>query len=217
MRRRSGTDEGFGMGDHFGILGQHRRRRPRKELRVPSYMSQITLTDGLALLLGLALLVAGRRLYWLVLGGLGFYFGLSLAGHLLRGSSSGMELGIAFLSGVVGAWLAVWAQRAAIGVGGFLLGGAAGFWLATTVLAPTLQWRLEIGIWIVAAAGAIVGVVFGAMLFDATLIFLSSVLGALLMASRTHLGHPRELWLVLILLCLGILIQSRSGQQEDED
>lgn len=181
---------------------------------MPSYLTQLTATDGLALLLGLALLIFGRRLYWLVLGGLGFYLGLSLAGQLMKGSTSGMELGIAFLCGVLGAWLAIWAQKAAIGLGGFLLGGAGGFWLAASVLAPALQWRLEIGIWIVAAVGAIVGVFLGAMLFEATLIFVSSLMGAALMASRTGLGHPRELWLVLILLCLGILIQSRRGQPE---
>lgn len=181
---------------------------------MPSYLTQLTATDSLALLLGLALLIFGRRLYWLVLGGLGFYFGLILAGHLMKGFTSGMELGIAFLCAILGAWLAIWAQKAAIGLGGFLLGGAGGFWLAASVLAPALEWRLEIGIWIIAAAGAVVGVFFGALLFDATLIFVSSLMGALLMASRTDLGHPRELWLVLILLCLGILIQSRRSRPE---
>lgn len=182
-----------------------------------SFLQQLTATDVLALIVGLALLIFGRRLYWMALGGLGFFFGLWLASHFLTGSSTGMELGLAFLAAVLCAWLAVAAQKMAIGVGGFLLGGAGAFWFATTVLAPSLQWRQELAIWVVAALGAVLGVFFGALLFDATLVFLSSLVGAVIMASRSGLSHPRDLWLVIILLCVGILIQSRRGDDGDDD
>lgn len=179
------------------------------------FLSQLTTIDIVALLLGLSLLVFGRRLYWIALGGLGFFTGLWLCGHFLSRSSTGLELGIAFLVAVLGAWFAIWAQKMAIGVGGFILGGAGGFWLATSILAPTLQWQMELGIWIVTGAGAIFGVFVGALLFDATLIFLSSLVGAYLMASRSDLGHPRDLWLLLILLCVGILLQSRRSTEDE--
>ncbi len=182
-----------------------------------SFLYQLSLTDGLVMLLGLALIVFGRRLYWIALGGLGFFFGLWMASHFLGGSTSGMELGIAFLVSILCAWFAIWAQKMAIRVGGFFLGAAGGFWLATAVLALAFQWRQELSIWIIAAIGAVIGVALASMLFDATLVLITSVAGAIIMASRTGLEPPRDVWLVIILVCVGILIQSRSGGEERDE
>lgn len=182
-----------------------------------SFLQQLSLTDGLVMLLGLALIVFGRRLYWMALGGLGFFFGLWLASQFLGGSTTGLELGLAFLVSILCAWFAVWAQKMAIRVGGFLLGAAGGFWLATAVLAQAFQWRQDLSIWIVAAVGAVIGVALASMLFDAALVLITSLAGAVLMASRAGLEPPRDVWLVIILLCVGILIQSRRGGEEREE
>ena len=172
-----------------------------------------------AIVLGIALLTYGRKLYWLALGGIGFFLGLWISSRLLPSSSGALALGLAFLGGILGAWLAILAQKFAIGLGGFLVGGAGSFWLATEVLAPALRFQSQVWVWVIAALGAMIGVSFAAVLFDASLIFLSSAVGALLVSSRSHLGLPQETWLFLLMLCLGVMTQSRgteSGKDDDD-
>jgi len=48
-----------------------------------AFVARLTTADLLALLLGAVLLFLGRRLYWLALGGAGFFVGLQLAERLL--------------------------------------------------------------------------------------------------------------------------------------
>ena len=180
-------------------------------------LQQFTATDLLAIVLGIALLTYGRKLYWLALGGIGFFLGLWLSSRLLPASSGALALGLAFLGGVLGAWLAILAQKFAIGLGGFLVGGAGSFWFAGEILAPALRFDSQVWVWIIAAIGAMVGVSFAAVLFDASLIFLSSTVGALLVASRSHLGLPQETWLFLLMLCLGVMTQSRGNEATKDD
>ncbi len=171
------------------------------------FLTHLTATDLLAIGVGVALLTAGRKLYWLALGAAGFFIGLGLAGHLPELGSTGLELGLGFLIGVLGAYLAVAAQRLAVGLGGFLIGGALAWWTASW-LAVALGWQP--GPWLGAAAilGAILGTLAAAVLFEASLLALTSLCGALLIARASHAGTPHEGWLFLILLCLGVIVQS---------
>ena len=170
----------------------------------------MTATDLFALGVGVALLAFGRRLYWLALGGVGFFCGLWLAGRFLPQSSSGLELGLGFLAGVLGAALAIFAQKLAIGIAGFVLGGATALWL-THWLDP--GGRLEPSLWLALAAlvGALFGWAFASALFEAALIAFSSVVGAFLVASGSHLGPPYETWLFFILLLAGAVVQARKA------
>ncbi len=179
-------------------------------------LGRMTATDLLAIGLGIALLAMGRRLYWLALGGVGFFAGLWLAGRFLHLPSSGLELGLGFLLAVLCAGLAIAAQKLAIGVAGFLFGGASALWLASWIdpgarLQPTLWLALA------AAAGAVLGYIFASGLFEAALIAFSSVVGAYLVSSRSHLGPPYETWMFLILLLAGAIVQARrAGERERE-
>ncbi|MCP4662841.1 MAG: hypothetical protein GY856_46200 [bacterium] len=166
-------------------------------------LNDLVAADYIAIAIGIALLVFGRKLYWLVLGGLGFLGGLWLASRYLDLGSAGLELGIAFLLGIVGAVAAVMAQKIAIAVGGFLIGGAAVLWLAQPY-AP----ELGVWLWLLAILGAALGVFFAAILFEAALIVLSSLVGAGLIANASQLGRPRETWLFIILLGIGVMVQS---------
>lgn len=170
----------------------------------PSY----TLADALVLVLGLALLARGRKLYWLALGGLGFLFGLWLARFFVDSMTQGLELGLAFLLGILGAFLAISVQRLAIAVGGFLAGGFGGFWLAGA-LSHILRWQSELGFWMIAALGALAGLFFAATLFEAALVMVSSFVGAALVVGRSDFEAPQSSWFFLFLLCLGLLMQSR--------
>jgi len=172
--------------------------------------------DYLAIALGIALLIFGRKLYWLALGGLGFFGGLWLAHRFLDLGSTGLELGIAFLLGIVGAVVAVTAQKIAIAVGGFLIGGWAVLWLAHPYYPELGGW-----LWLLAIVGAALGVVFAAILFEAALIVLSSLVGAGLISHASQLGRPRETWLFIILLGIGVMVQSsrrrKVRRREDDD
>lgn len=183
------------------------------------FLSQYTTIDFVAVGLGLLLLFRGRKLYWLALGGAGFFLGLSVAGRLFPDTTTGLELGLGFLFGIGGAFLAVLAQRMAINIGGFVLGGAGGLWLAY-LLAPVLHFPNEIWVWIVAAVGAVAGVYLASALFDVAVLTLTTLIGAALIASRSHLAPPQDVWLLLVLALVGLIAQSSGGgsrKRHDDD
>ncbi len=171
-------------------------------------LSQWTATDAAAIAVGAALLVFGRRLYWLALGGAGFFAGLWLAGQIFERTSSWVDLGLGFLVGIAGAVLAIFVQKLAVGIAGFALGGASALWIAS-LFDPTILERPTIWLLVAGIVGAVVGIALASTLFEATLIAFTSLTGALMIAARSHLGPPRESWLFLILLAIGVLIQSR--------
>ena len=74
-------------------------------------------------LVGVGLLAFGRKLFWLFVAGVGFAAGLALTAALFKTSPAWEVLLIAFGAGLAGALLAVFLQRIAMGVGGFI-GGA---------------------------------------------------------------------------------------------
>ncbi len=76
----------------------------------------------LNVLIGGGLLVAGRKLFWLLVGGLGFMLGLELSSRLAF-RSPWMLWVAALVLGVVFALLAVFVETVAIGAAGFLGGG----------------------------------------------------------------------------------------------
>jgi hypothetical protein len=152
---------------------------------------------------GLALLAFGRRIFWLVLAALGFLAGAALAQRWLAGEPPGLALAVAAAGGVVGAVLAVVVQKLAVTVAGFLLGGAAGLWLAA-------HWGLAGGGRAVAflALGGVAAVV-ALALFDAALVVLSSVAGAFLLLTPFEPGPTAACLLLLLLTVVGVAIQAR--------
>ncbi len=178
------------------------------------FLANYTATDLFAIAAGIALLTYGRKLYWLALGAVGFFGGIWLAGRLPGLDSTGFGLGISFLIGVLGAFLAVAAQRMAIGLGGFFIGGALAYWSAAWLSVP-LGWQPGPWLWIAGIFGAMSGTLFAAVLFDASLLALTSLFGALLVAKASHVGPPHESLLFLILLCAGVIAQS--GRRRDRN
>lgn len=166
----------------------------------------MTFTDPVALVVGAVLLLWGRKLYWLALGGLGFFLGHGLAREYLE-LDAGVELAVAVAIGVAGALLAVVAQKIAVTVGGLAIGGFLAYYLA-------LPWAAELGvlIWGLTLVGAVLGVVLAALLFEAALIVVSSLVGATLITQAFTLARVHESWVFLVLLVLGVLLQSRGRQ-----
>ena len=200
-----------GAADMSIIVGSGAKETPLEQI-----FSHYTATDLLAIAVGIALLTYGRKLYWLALGAVGFFGGIWFASRLGDLGASAVGLGISFLIGVLGACLAVFAQRMAIGLGGFFIGGMLAYWTAAWLSVP-MGWQPGPWLWVAAIFGAVVGTFFAALLFETSLLALTSLAGALLLAKVSRVGPPHESWLFLILLCVGLIAQSSRRRRRRED
>jgi hypothetical protein len=81
--------------------------------------------DLLVLLAGIALLLAGRRLFWLFVGVVGFFAGLRFALQVL-GPRADLRWIVALAAGLLGIVLAIALQRLAVALAGFFVGGYVG-------------------------------------------------------------------------------------------
>ncbi len=155
---------------------------------------------------GLALLLAGRRIFWLVLGVLGFLFGFDLADRVLGLDPHGLGLLVAAFAGIVGVFVALFLQKVAIGVTGFVVGG----YLVLTLLhadPANLTTRDLLGFLI----GGIVCAVAALWLFEIALIFLSSLAGAALVEQSAGLEPSVALPAFVVLVILGVAVQAGIG------
>ena len=74
-------------------------------------------------IIGVVILFFGRKLFWLCVAAVGFAVGVEIAPLLVNEPSSLLALVIALVFGVLGALLALFLQKVAIAVIGFLAGG----------------------------------------------------------------------------------------------
>jgi hypothetical protein len=159
-------------------------------------------------LVGLLLLVLGRRLYWLFVAGIGFLYGLELAPRLLPGRSETVIVIIALALALVGALVAVAATKIVLGLIGFAAGGGIAVLLLGNLRIDS--GAVALGVFVVAG---LLGAVLLLVLFDWTLIALSSLAGAslLVMSAQRLLEIPpiAGTVLVLVLAVVGALIQAR--------
>ncbi len=174
--------------------------------------SELTSSDLVAFCLGGLLLLLGRKLFWLALGGVGFLAGVWLAGGVLALQSGWLELGLGLLIGIAGAFLAIFAQKIAVAVAGFVLGGGAALWIAS-FFESALRGQPEVLLLGIALVGAIVGAVVAPPLFEASLAAVTSVVGALLIVSGSQLNPPQETWLFVGLVVVGLMVQSTGGDR----
>lgn len=150
---------------------------------------------------GLALVLAGRRLFWVFVGVIGFLLGFQVGNTFF--ADSPMTLLLALAVGVVAALLALGLQKIAI-----ILGGAAAGWLLGMQLAVALGLGDPWGV----VLGVVTAVIFGLlilMIFEIALIAISSLVGASLMLEPFPLAAT--LWLILwiAITAVGIIVQLR--------
>jgi hypothetical protein len=157
---------------------------------------------------GAIVLLFGRKLFWLCVAAIGFAAGVEIAPQLVHEPSSLLALTIAVVLGFVGALLALFLQKLAIAIAGFLAGGKLGTALMAAFFAHQAQ-----SYWIIFIIGGIIGALFLLMLFDWALIFISSLLGAYLICSVVSLPTVGGVLLFLALVLCGVLIQSASMQR----
>ena len=155
--------------------------------------------------LGVVILFFGRKLFWLCVAAVGFAAGLQIAPLLVNEASSLLALVIAVVFGILGALLALFIQKIAIALLGFLAGGK----LATATAAAFFVQHAQYST-IIFVIGGIIGAILLLAVFGWALIVVSSFIGAYLIQSAIVLP-PTGLTLVFIgLAILGIFVQAVS-------
>jgi hypothetical protein len=160
---------------------------------------------------GAVLLVAGRRVYWLIAGLVGFVVGFTLAGEYLEGPN--WLIVVAGLgTGLLASGLAVFFQKVAITVAGFLIGGLAVLWWA-----EQMNWGEPWWVWAVGLAAGLLGAYLTRTVFEVALVVLSSVLGATFVLEALQRPADQISPLLLILVAVGIVIQFVLGRSKGSD
>lgn len=159
------------------------------------------------ILLGIGLLVAGRKLFWLFVAAAGFVLGAQVTIRTFNGPEwLGLIIGI--VVGLLFAGLAVFLRAIAIGIAGFLAGGG-----ILVGMANMVGFNAGGFSWVVYIIGGIIGVILVAFLFDWALITLSSLGGATLIVQALNLQTFGGL-AYIILVIAGVLIQGAALRQE---
>ena len=153
-------------------------------------------------LIGVAVLLFGRKLFWLCVAALGFAAGVELAPQLVQQPTPILQLSIALVLGIVGALLALLLQKLAVGIVGFAAGGRLAVGLAATFVVEGLQYY-----WLTFIIGGVIGAILLVALFDWALIFLSSLLGAHLIVSAITLPPTGATVLLIGLTVVGVIVQ----------
>src|SRR3954452_6650872 len=155
----------------------------------------------LTLIAGVALLIAGRRLFWLFVGLVGFVAVYRWFAPAHGPLASGGWL-LAVLAGVVGILLAIFLQRVAVALAGFF----AGVWFAPQLLGLQMTNPRGGDLLIFVIAGVIAALL-AIALFDLALILLSSLAGADLVVAALHPGPGSARLLLMVLAVAGIAVQ----------
>jgi hypothetical protein len=159
----------------------------------------------IGVLIGVVILFFGRKLFWLCVAAVGFAVGVKIAPLLVNESSSLLALLIALIFGVLGALLALFLQKVAIAVLGFLAGGK----LATAIAAAFFVQYAQYST-IIFVIGGIIGAILLLSLFGWALIVVSSFIGAYLIQSAIVLPPTGATLVFIGLAMVGIFVQAAS-------
>jgi pimeloyl-ACP methyl ester carboxylesterase len=160
-------------------------------------------------LLGIVVLISGRKLFWLFVGVVGFAIGAALAAQYISADSEVLKLLIALGAGILGAVLALFLQRLAVGAAGFVVGG-----YGLTAILDAFGIRFGLPFWVLFLVGGILGAVLVAVLFDWALILLSSLAGADMIVRAIDVSLLLRLLLILLLVLAGVGIQAAIMRSE---
>jgi len=156
-------------------------------------------------LIGAVILFFGRKLFWLCVAAVGFAAGVELAPHVAHEPSPLLALAIALVLGLIGALLALFLQKIAIAVLGFLAGGKLAGAIAAAFFVHYAQYST-----IVFVVGGLVGAILLLVLFDWALIIVSALIGAHLIQSAIILPPSGSTIVFVGLALIGILAQAAS-------
>jgi hypothetical protein len=158
----------------------------------------------ITIVFGIAVLTLGRKLFWLATAVAGFILGLGLVIQSAPQLPDWLTLMVALLVGVIGAVLAVFVQKAAVGIAGLILGG----YTLTSVL-TIFDLGLGEWAWLLFIIGGILGLVLALALLEPALIVLSTLAGAILIVQAVNFSPLITGILFIGLLVVGFTVQSR--------
>ena len=155
--------------------------------------------------IGVVILFFGRKLFWLCVAAVGFAVGLQIAPLLVNEASSLLALVIALAFGVLGALLALFIQKVAIAVLGFLAGGKLATAIAAAFFVQYAQYSTVIFV-----IGGVIGAILLLAVFGWALIVVSSFIGAYLIQTAIVLPPTGSTLVFIGLAILGIFVQAMS-------
>jgi len=156
----------------------------------------------ISVIVGVAILLFGRKLFWLFVAALGFAVGIEIAAYFMKEPPQWMTLLVALGCGVIGALLAILLQKIAIAIAGFVAGGRIAWALAAAFFVDHAHYR---GLTFV--IGGILGALLLLALFDWVLILLSSIEGAHLIGNGITLPEKGAMILFIALAVFGVIVQ----------
>lgn len=174
-------------------------------------IENIQLTDPvaqvIAVLLGIIILVAGRKLFWLTVGAAGFIVTLVFALNFLEDQPAWLALVIALSAGVIGIILALVLQQIVVVIAGFLISGYSALWLLQNLAINISPWE-----WAAFIIAGVIGSIFALYVFEIALLILSSMIGATMILQITQFEEWLTLLLFAVLMAVGIYVQSRASR-----
>ena len=163
-----------------------------------------------SVLIGVVVLFFGRKLFWLCVAAIGFAAGVELAPRLVQEPSVLLSLTIALLLGIIGALLALFLQKIAIAVLGFLAGGKLAGAIAAAFFVHYAQHST-----IIFLIGGVIGAILLLVLFDWALVVVSALIGAHLIQSVITLPQSGLTIVFIGLAVIGILVQAASLRRSE--
>jgi hypothetical protein len=168
----------------------------------------MNMTLLIKIIIGIALLVLGRKMFWLMVGGVGFLAGSFLSTLIMPNATDWVSLIFALIVGGLGVLLAMLVQKVGISIAGFVIGGMA--------LSGFLPGYLpDIPAWIFFIIGGIIGIVLTFAIFEWSLILISSFTGAYMITDALTLDSMLNLLLLLGLFLVGVVVQFRMKSKEN--
>jgi hypothetical protein len=163
-----------------------------------------SVSRGVLLVVGVALLAAGRRLFWLAVAALGFLAGLWAIERWAGDLPQGTALVVALAAGVVGLVLALLVQKVGVALAGFLVGV-----VVLARLLPALG--VDVGAWqgLLIAAGGLLAAFLALAAFGLALTVLTAGAGAALVVESVAPPVRVAPLLLAALWAVGIAVQLR--------
>jgi hypothetical protein len=152
------------------------------------------------LILGIGLLLFGRKLFWLFVATAGFFAGVEFASRVWQGSET-LTIVVGLVVGLLFALLAMALKTLAISIAGFFLGGSA-------LLSLASAFGIERGNLVLYIIGGILGIIFISIFFDWALIIISSLAGASMIAQTLDVTQGVAGLVFIVLLLIGIFFQT---------
>ncbi|MCJ7601616.1 MAG: DUF4203 domain-containing protein [Desulfobulbaceae bacterium] len=154
------------------------------------------------ILLGIILLLFGRKLFWVFVAVAGFIVGIEFAAMFLADKPQWVLLLVGFATGSLGAIVAIFAQRFAFALAGFY----AGTFLTLLLVQPFISSEV---ILIFLLAGGLIGAGLSFWILDPALIILSCLIGAGAIVKALGTGQMPSAVIFVLLVAVGIFTQTK--------